>query len=796
MRVLNSCENEAELHNNWFILLASDYFDVGLSEIQHERRGPGGIIDIRIMKESRCQIAVELKSPEKTEELSKSFLQAHRYAFSFNYYKNGRIVYPLGILTNGKKAIIFDGSLERPLSELSKHTINLETEDGFHQLISIFENISKRNLGHKLHRPELIDTRPIGVLDDVLQRDFKKFLKKMKGFLSDDLLAFDHWVQLFIIAVLRDCGIIPNDFLKSLQNEKNVSGISKELNRILNENFDPIDDKHADTIWEIYGDTGRFCTRLNLLPADTLGYAYESVLKEVHGDVANSTSVYTPEDLAFELISKLKPTIYDVVIDSAVGTGTLLCVTAEIVWKDEDKKNIQKHLPSYFENNLIAVDRDSYALKCCKAMLLSTFVKILDIEPSELGSSWKLPKLKKVYHSNLFDFSTKDKVTMVIGNPPWGNIDAPNNRVGLTPKLRESIKKQNKAIYCDDSDMSIYIVKHMLDGKMFKVDKSLRAGFLIKQQTLRSSSHEKFRSWAKEMNLKFIDHGKAKRFPHSNASLVAECLFGVSEDSAFIINRISGTDVTNFENTGINLTDFIIPALGFQPSKKELYIKLAKRVDKQNRKKWIKKVYPDAPNMRAFVWEPEKAKEILFVPNRVPFPDDVVTLSQKEKTLLKSRKQLAKNFPYSWRGCEKIDYYGTNLNVPRIFMPKEPAHCERLSLGYDAKGGGIATSGQAVWLKKNTTSEEEFLCILGWSHTKYFMRQLEEAKINLRAHGFCLNPKEVSKLFVPDWALTVEMLSIVEQILANTGASSKDYLQLDTLATRSDLNMLPSDKEN
>lgn len=794
LSVVKSCKNEAELHSNWFTLLASQYFDISKEEVQHERRGPKGIIDVKLLKGGRCQIAVELKSPE-IENLDQHFLQAHQYAFSFNYYRDGKVVHPLGLLTNGKTVIIFDGSLPKGPAYASKEVLDLTKSEDFKKFLRIFSEIQIGHVGHeRLHKQPYVDTRPVGLLDEKLQEELRSFLNKITAVVEESVLAFDYWVQLFLIAVLRDHGIVPNTLLNSLEKSGNVRGITIELNRLLNENFIPLNNEWSDLIWEIYGETGRFCTRLNLLHADTLGYAYESVLKIVHGENANSTSVYTPQDLAEEMILKLQPTIEDVILDSASGSGTLLCVAAEIAWSKIPKEQIRiEKLIKFFEDNLVAVDRDIYALKCCKAMLLCTYIKIFDHDPNEYSANWKLPRLKEIYHSNLFDIQINKPISLVVGNPPWGNIDAPNNRVGLRPQDRSLFQNSYRPIYSDDSDVCIYVIRHMLTSNMLVKGKNFRAGFLIKQQVLRNISHVHFRDWAAADNFKFIDHGARQRFPHSPASLVAECFIGVLSENTFVTKINSEVSESNVLNEGMPISDLVISAKGFEPSNKKVYLEIANRIKDSNlKKKWVKSLYPRAPVMVPVIWDSYSANKIMFVPRGMKFPGEI-SITAQEKKLLKERAQVAAEFPYSWRGCEKLEFYGSNLKNPRIFMPREPARDERVKAGIDLGGTGIGTSGHSVWLKKPEVPLNIFKCLVAWVNSKYFMQQIEVAGINLRAHGFSFEPNEVKKLRVPSWVLSQQTLEWVNSVIEAGTVTQSAWLALDSIPSNSELVALEAD---
>ncbi|MBL7664843.1 MAG: N-6 DNA methylase [Bacteriovoracaceae bacterium] len=788
--IVESVETEGEIHSNWFQLIASEYFNPA-GEIQHERRGPKGVIDVKILKNGRCKLAIELKKPNRGELLENAFQQAHRYAFSFNYYKDGEIVYPLGILTDGDEAIIFDSSLDTTLSFNSKEVLNLKKEDDFLKFKKILERVRNGKLGHaRLHRAPFKDTRTIGLLDDRLHTDFQNFYHSLLSKIKKPEIAFDYWVQLFLVAVLRDNGIIPNSTLRALEKSLDASGISNELNRILNENFEKIDNKYADAVWEIYGHTTRFCTRLNLLHPDTLGFAYERILKMVSSK-QNATSVYTPEDLAVEMIAKVSPQKTDRIIDTASGTGTLLCVASELAWQKFNPKKEMDTLVKFFEENIFAVDRDIYALKCCKAMLLSTYVKILNAEPSELGEKWKLPKLHHIYESDLFDIKINKKISLVVGNPPWGNIDAPGNPVGLTSKVRDLLKSQHKAIYSDDSDISCYVLKHVQEKRVFPYTENFRACYLIKQQVTTNISNKKFRDWAENSKFKLFDHGQVNRFPHSPASKVAEAIYGVKGlSNHHFITKLNSSGV---KNEGRPLSEFIISANGFQPSKKDIYIQIARRIPKELKKKWVKKVYPEKNSGQNLIWNLTESEDILFVPRGCPFPDDI-ELKAGEIQALKKRAQVTKNFPFSWRGCEKIEFYGKDLSTPRIYMPRMPSSKDgRVKAAIDLNGDGVGTSGQSIWLKKESVSLAHFKCILGWINSKFFMSQLDNAGITLRADGYNFDPNEVYKLNVPDSVFTMEMLDIVEKVLINNSVTANDLEKIDSIFELPDEKLHPLD---
>ena len=126
-------------------------------------------------------------------------------------------------------------------------------------------------------------------------------------------------------------------------------------------------------------------------------------------------------------------------------------------------------------------------------------------------------------------------------------------------------------------------------------------------------------------------------------------------------------------------------------------------------------------------------------------------------------------------------------------MPREPARGERVRAGLDLKGTGVGTSGHSIWLKRPEVPENLFKCLVAWINSKYFMNQLEEAGINLRAHGFSFEPNEVRKLQVPAWVLTNEALVWINTVLNNGIVTANDFVTLDALASQQNLTPLSAE---
>lgn len=789
LKIVESCETEIALESTWFPELIRNFFDVTLHEIHHQKRNPKGIQDIAIYKEGRCRIAIELKKPKLSKPLIDSFQQAWRYPQAFLNPRKGLTVYPLGILTNGKEAILFDpGYDDYEIAQSKSILLDLIQEDGYNRFIDILDKISKNQLGHFLHRPPIKDLRPEDSLDGRLRKKCQKMIRDLNAEIKDKYITFNYWVQLFLIAILRDNGIIPNDILKQYERNKNINGLTNELNRILHDNFEPFELQYNDLIWKLYKQTSLFPTRLNLCTADTLGATYEYILKTLSSDL-ESTSVYTPEDLAKELILKVNPNKKDKILDPAAGSGTLLCIASEIAWEGFNYKTDSiKSLTNFFEKNLFAIDRDDLALRCCKTMLLSTYVKILDIEPVDLGKNWQLPKIKNCFNDDLFFKSKiKDKISMIVGNPPWGNIHAQDNPCRLNKEHFLLFKKMHKVIYHDESDLCGYVLKHIFDQKLCDFEKdNLRIAFLMKQQILTNMSNKPFRKWAEENNFQMYNHGEVKRFIQCSTPRVAEAIYieNIKPDKF----EIPLDNIENL-NVGIPISEFVFASNGFQPSKRKEYIKIASRLNefiKENKlDQYLKPVYPSVPEgILPIFWDVDNATNIFYLPRGIPLPFSSNYLLKSEKNELLERKGLAKNYPYSWRGCEKLSLYGNDLSAPRIFMPKNPrtrSGKKRTIAAIDIHGRGIGTTGQSILIKKPNVSLIDFKCIVGWLNSTYFLKQLKSAGITIDDGGYRLESNEIYKLKIPEQVFCEEMLAVVDKVLQAKCITKSDLSKIDAI---------------
>ena len=159
-------DNEATLKSNWFVRLMDVADENNVIRKEWEPLNQRGRKDVSLIIENRERCIVELKSPTLEDDLSNHFEQIYRYVFPSNYWRDGFSVPPLGILTNGKEAIVFDGSIENMADALQDADKFILDVAGTEKLIKIINNIANGNLGCDKHKPPRKDNRNV-VIDHV-----------------------------------------------------------------------------------------------------------------------------------------------------------------------------------------------------------------------------------------------------------------------------------------------------------------------------------------------------------------------------------------------------------------------------------------------------------------------------------------------------------------------------------------------------------------------------------------------------------------------------------------------------
>jgi type I restriction enzyme M protein len=140
------------------------------------------------------------------------------------------------------------------------------------------------------------------------------------------------------------------------------------------------------------------------------GQIYETFLSELQS-AGTLGEFYTPRAITELLVELTNPKLDEKVLDPACGTGGFLTAAIEHLKKQEldvsDRENIQKNIVGWEDTGL-------------PYLLCNTNLILHDINSPRvvLGDSLARP---------LNEYSNKDKVDVILGNPPFGGVVSNNN---------------------------------------------------------------------------------------------------------------------------------------------------------------------------------------------------------------------------------------------------------------------------------------------------------------------------------------------------------------------------------
>jgi len=184
-----------------------------------------------------------------------------------------------------------------------------------------------------------------------------------------------------------------NNYMKSGIN------IRKVLNKLNEIDFNVAKDRHA------------------------FGELYETILKELQS-AGKSGEYYTPRAITQFITDIINPKLGEKILDPACGTGGYLTCAIEHLKKQaknvEERKSIEENIAGW-------------EYKPLPYLLATTNLILHDIEVPNIrfGDALDQP---------LSNFTEKDRVTVILANPPFGGIVANNNETNfpLTYRTKES----------------------------------------------------------------------------------------------------------------------------------------------------------------------------------------------------------------------------------------------------------------------------------------------------------------------------------------------------------------------
>ena len=755
-------DNEATLKSNWFVRLMDVADENNVIRKEWEPLNQRGRKDVSLIIENRERCIVELKSPTLEDDLSNHFEQIYRYVFPSNYWRDGFSVPPLGILTNGKEAIVFDGSIENMADALQDADKFILDVAGTEKLIKIINNIANGNLGCDKHKPPRKDN--INVVIDHLVEEMLGFY----DFFVKEKVAepFEYMLQMYLVAILRDCGYIPTSKMALIKTTGNWEELTELLNVMFNSNFLPLNSGNSVVINKVYQDTRRFKCCLNRVPSDGLGMVYEKLLHKIARRQKNKkskTCFYTPSELIDDIINKIEPSLSDTILDPTCGSGAFLTGILNYFAKTNPDFRSYEVIKTYIESNkLCGVDREIYACVVSQTMILATIANIIDFDPAHRDIV--LPKIDCIINEDIFVWQPKVKFSVIVGNLPWGAVDGKNKEAIINPLIRDSIvlNKETFQSYSRNVDVSCILLERI---SKFIAKPQAKIGVLIKQQCLNSSDMHSFVTYAKDNSFKFWDYGDIQYFENP-ASLTAIAWKGIEQDE-FILNKYV-IDAAVTDDSDPLITSYGSLFQGFQSSSDPLFREIASEYPTLS---CIKETYPSLDSSENFYLR-NSGEKIAFV-RRTAEKDYLAAINENEEKCTKlklqtknidspesfrqrlaKRKQVCEKYPLAWRGQEGFESYSFNGNQRRIIFPRMFTYGKNMYAMLDEKGQKIPLTSHVVFIPKTTTEYDDLFSILAWFNCSFFKSELMEKKIPMLAKGgFRLGPKTLKKTRIPKYLM-------------------------------------------
>ena len=763
--------NEEQLKVSWFVhLLKKAKWNTenltGDYRVIVEDIVPSGRIDIALAIRGRVVVCIELKAPR--EIIENHLKQAESYGAAYyrldhetNYY------YPiLTIATNGRKAYLIDCALRDSLARFNMKEIVLD-ENGTKELIEL---ITTDNLDTKDGSLPWIETKPKYDDSPFASNKTKDLLKKVIDW-KDKLEEYGHTpdraialsVNCLLLAVARSHEIIPNKIIRRCQDEKDWKGLSEHLEYVFGDVFNDVGQKETNHFWEIH-EEGRFLPiRLDVLPIEYIGLIYQTMLqnkdkKNGKNNKENKTKFYTPVSMVDKIIKYVNPTINDRILDPTCGSGVFLSAAIYHAVKFSEKKEINDTILKNFIENVIGVDKDILACKIAKVTLLATFMRIVDKKYKGHGKA--LPK-PNIFYKNFYWWDNETKFDVVIGNPPWLNIDK-LDEYETKKNLKEKLEN-NYDVYAKSNDHLCYIVERAT--KMLNIDG--RFGFVIKQQSIYGSSYANFKKFLSDKIEKVIDFGRESRFKsYAQTAIIMGSPSITERKKVWKMEHVAPQTIAKIKNEYYLFNNIFSASQGAQPSAIDVYKDFA--IDNPS-SECVKK-HP----IKIDLGVTQKIIKIAYFVGKPPkdFLQWLIKNPEK-KYALENRKDVQDTgrLPFSWRRDNTL-----KLKLPIIITELNlwPGR-ERFPFLLDKKRNYVTSTGN-ICIGSNTGNKKDILFFAALLISDYFLPLTRHCKFkSSREGGTCLTPKELSKLKIPTVSDTDKnkLIKLVTKVPVNKGALGK-----------------------
>jgi type I restriction enzyme M protein len=188
------------------------------------------------------------------------------------------------------------------------------------------------------------------------------------------------------------------------------------INKVNDINFNNSDDRH------LFGDI------------------YEKILKDLQS-AGNAGEYYTPRAITQFMVDMIDPKLGETVLDPACGTGGFLVCTIEHIRKKYVKTVEDREL---FQKSISGVEKKQLPHLLCVTNMLLHGIEI----PSQIKHNNTLSR-------PLVDYRPKDRVDVIITNPPFGGIEEDGTETNFPATLRTK----------ETADLFLVLIMHLLkDG--------------------------------------------------------------------------------------------------------------------------------------------------------------------------------------------------------------------------------------------------------------------------------------------------------------------------------------------
>lgn len=163
---------------------------------------------------------------------------------------------------------------------------------------------------------------------------------------------------------------------------------------------------------------------------------YEKILKDLQS-AGNAGEFYTPRAVTQFMVDMVNPQLGERVLDPATGTGGFLVCSIEHMRKQV--KNAEHEV--VLQNSIFGVEKKQLPHMLCVTNLMLHGIEV----PSNIRHDNTLAR-------PLRDYTSADRVDVVLTNPPFGGIEEPGIEQGFPADVRTK----------ETADLFLVLIKHLL----------------------------------------------------------------------------------------------------------------------------------------------------------------------------------------------------------------------------------------------------------------------------------------------------------------------------------------------